>query len=81
MELQRALSSWLWERHVFEPRANETVVMLAASSHGTRRRRLRLAAATAAVLGSAGLLAYAVQHPIEVADWSDALTARLVSSD
>jgi len=56
------LASWLWERAVFERRADETVVVLAppALPHRRRRSRLKAALATAAILAIACLTAGAI---------------------
>jgi hypothetical protein len=81
VELRRSLASWLWGRHVFEARTNETVVMLApaAGSSSVRRRGLRWAMALA--LGAAGLLGYSLQHPVEVATWSEQVVAQWAAPD
>ena len=80
--LQHSLSSWLWGRHVFEARVDETVVMLAASGAGGRGLRgLRRAVAAAALIASLAALGYALREPGEVADWSEAVATRIVASD
>jgi len=81
VDLRRTLSSWLWERHVFETRDNETVVLIAAASTGGRGSRGRLALAMAAVVAAGMLLGYSLQHPSRIADWSAETVARLRTVD
>jgi serine/threonine-protein kinase len=82
-DLRRSLSSWLWERHVFEVRANETVVMVAAGagSRAPRRQGIRLTMAAAAAIGAVALLGYSVEHPTQITQWSDRVVARLAAID
>lgn len=77
VELRRVLASWLWERHVFETRENETVVMIAPGIGDAAGASHRLALVTAALLGAIGLLAYSVEHPGRVADWSESVVAAM----
>ncbi len=81
VDLHRMLSSWLWERHVFETRDGETVVLLAAGSTDGRRSAGRLALAMAAVVAAGMLLGYSLQHPSRIADWSAETISRLQTLD
>ncbi len=78
-DLRAMLSGWLWERQVFETRSNETVVMIAATTPSSTRRRLKLATALAALVSSGALLAISLDDPLTVTRWSDALLTRMAS--
>lgn len=67
------LTSFLWERHVFEPRATETVVMVAHTSSPNPRSRIRVAVATAALVASLIALGIALRYPEWIAVWTDEL--------
>lgn len=67
------LTSFLWERHVFEPRATETVVMVAHTSSPNPRSRIRVAVATAALVASLFALGSALRYPEWIAGWTDEL--------
>jgi serine/threonine protein kinase len=68
---QNLLASFLWEQHVFEPRATETVVMIAAPSDGSPARTLRLLGATAALAASIVGLGLALRFPEEITRLTD----------
>lgn len=70
-ECQSALASYPWERHVFEPRETETVVMIARESSA---RPLRLAAAIGALAVSILSLGLSLRYPNEVTQWTARLT-------
>jgi serine/threonine protein kinase len=72
-ECQSTLASFLWERHVFEPRATETVVMVACAPDPPRRRSIRLVGSLAALATSMLCLGLAMQHPGEVVRWTDGI--------
>lgn len=72
-DCQSTLASFLWDRHVFEPRATETVVMVACASDPPRRRSFRLAGALAALAASTLCLGTALQDPGAVLRWTDGI--------
>jgi serine/threonine protein kinase len=76
-DCQSALASFLWEQHIFEPRATETVVMVAATARNAPRRAIRLAGATAALAASILSLGLAIRYPGEVVQWTDELTREI----
>ena len=73
-DCQSTLTSFLWERHVFEPRATETVVMVARAPVTSKRSTARLVGATAALIASMFSLGLAIRYPAEVAEWTDGVT-------
>jgi len=70
-DCQSTLTSFLWDRHVFEPRATETVVMVACAPNTAPRNTARLAGAIAALAASMISLGLALRYPGEVARWTD----------
>jgi hypothetical protein len=76
-DCQSALASFLWEQHIFEPRATETVVMIAATAPNAPRRAIRLAGATAALAASLLSLGLALRYPGEVVQWTNELTREI----
>jgi serine/threonine-protein kinase len=70
-DCRTTLTSFLWERHVFEPRSTETVVMVARAPNSSRRSSARLASAIAALVVSMASLGFALRYPAEVAGWTD----------
>ncbi len=76
-DCQGRLTSFLWERHVFEPRATETIVMVARAPNTAKRRTAHLAGATAALVASLFSLGLALHYPAEVAGWTEALTHKV----
>ena len=70
-DCQSTLTSFLWDRHVFEPRATETVVMVSHLPSATPRSKVRLAGAIAALAASMLTLGLALRYPGEVARWTD----------
>jgi serine/threonine protein kinase len=73
-DCQSALTSFLWDRHVFEPRATETIVMVARTLNSTPRSTLRLTGAIAALAASMLSLGFALRYPGEVTRWTDEMT-------
>jgi len=74
-ECQSTLASHLWERHVFEPRETETVVMVARATSTRPFRPLRLAAAVGALAISILSLGLSYRYPGEVTRWTERLTS------
>ena len=72
-EARTAIASHLWEQHVFEARATETVVMVAAPPAPAPHRRLRLVGAAAALVASIVGLGLSLRYPGEVTRWTDEL--------
>jgi serine/threonine protein kinase len=70
-DCQSTLTSFFWEHHVFEPRATETVVMVARDSNASTRKPVRFAGAMAALVASILSLGLALRYPAEVAGWTD----------
>jgi len=70
-DAQNALASYLWEQHVFEPRATETVVMIAAAPGGSAKSRLRMVGAAAALAAAILCLGLALRFPDEVTRMTD----------
>ena len=62
-DCQSALAAFFWDRHVFESRETETVVMVARPALPERARPLRLALAAVALTLSLGLLAASIHDP------------------
>jgi serine/threonine protein kinase len=73
-DCQSTLASYLWEQHVFEPRATETVVMLASAPSSAPRQTIRLAGAAAALVASILSLGLALRYPGEIAQWTEEVT-------
>lgn len=69
-DCQAALAAFLWDRHVFESRPTETVVMLARPAVAGRARGVRFTAAAAAMIGALGLLAASVREPETAVAWT-----------
>jgi serine/threonine protein kinase len=72
-DCQSTLTSYLWDRHVFEPRSTETVVMVAHVANTRKRSTVRLAGAMAALVASLLSLGFALRYPGEVTGWTDEL--------
>jgi serine/threonine-protein kinase len=73
MDCRARLAAFFWERHVFEPRPTETVVMVARASHGAMPRAVRVGFASAALVASLFCLALSMRHPDQVVDWTEGL--------
>jgi serine/threonine-protein kinase len=61
VDLRSELSSWLWERQVFDTRENETVVLVRRSDEATPRTHLRrvwLTAAATVAIATAAFFSY-----------------------
>lgn len=80
-DCQSTLTSYLWDRHVFEPRATETVVMVACAPSVTKRSTVRLAGAMAALVASMLFLGFALRFPEDVASWTDEMKQEIVSRE
>jgi serine/threonine-protein kinase len=78
-DLRATLSGWLWERQVFETRSTETVVMIAATTPRSTRRQLMRAAVVAVLVSAGALLAVALDDPLTLTRWSDAIVAKMAS--
>ncbi len=63
-DCQSALAAFFWDRHVFESRETETVVMVARPALPERARPVRLALAAVALMLSLGALAASVHDPL-----------------
>ena len=75
VDLRSELSSWLWERQVFETRENETVVLVSRPVEATPRTAARRGWFTAAAtIAIAALVAYAV-FAFEIGAWRGGGTA------
>jgi serine/threonine protein kinase len=72
-ECQSTLASYLWERHVFEPRETETVVMVAREATLRPFRPLRLAAAIGILAVSLLSLGLSFRYPNEITEWTTRL--------
>ena len=70
-DCQAELARWLWERGIFEPRRDETVVLVADSPPPHRPRRARAWAAAAAVTLAAACITGAILRPQLVLEWTD----------
>jgi len=72
-DCQSTLAAFLWDRHVFESRSTETVVMVArpASTRGTRPLRLGLAAIAMSL--SLLMVAMSIRDPTSVVRFTDAV--------
>jgi len=70
-DCQSALAAFFWDRHVFESRETETVVMVARPAVQERARPLRMALAAIALMLSLGALAASVHDPLGAARWID----------
>jgi len=70
-DCQAELARWLWERGIFEPRRDETVVLVADSPPPHRPRRARTWAAAAAVALAAACITGAILRPQLVLEWTD----------
>ena len=66
-DCQSALAAFFWDRHVFESRETETVVMVARPALVDRARPLRLAVAALALMLSLGVLAASLRDPLGAA--------------
>lgn len=75
-DCQGSLAAFLWDRHVFEPRATETVVMVVRPPAKARSRRLRLAVAAAAMVSSLALLTLSIREPGKVIEWTEGALGR-----
>ena len=73
-ECQSTLTTYLWERRVFEPRETETVLMVAREASTRPFRPLRLATAIAALAVSLLSIGFSFRHPDEVTEWTARLT-------
>lgn len=80
-ECQSVLTSYLWDRHVFEPRSTETVVMVACAPSVTKRSTFRLAGAMAALITSLLLLGFALSYPGDIASWTDEVKREIASRE
>jgi serine/threonine-protein kinase len=65
------LAAFLWERHVFEPNENETVVRVAVGHTPDWRARVRVGVAAAALVVAALGLALSLNDPVAAAQWMD----------
>lgn len=75
-DCQAELAHWLRQRGIFEPRDDETVVLIADTPEPTRRGRLRpWAAATALALATA-CLGLALTRPQAVMRWTDQVVSQ-----
>lgn len=74
-DCREAIAAFLWDHHVFESRATETVVHLVRAEPRPPRRRLRAALAAAALSLSLAALAGALHAPERVTTWTDAVLA------
>lgn len=72
-ECQSLLTTFLWERHVFEARETETVVMVVRDASRRPWRAARFAGAIAVLVVSMLSLGYAFRYPVEIANWTTAL--------
>jgi serine/threonine-protein kinase len=79
IDCRSTLASFLWERHVFEARATETVVMVAFESDRPVRRNARVAGAMAALVASILGLGFALRNPGDVLRWTDGLRHEIAS--
>ena len=68
---QAEIARWLWERALFEPRRDETIVLVADPPTVLPRRRVRPWVAAAALVASLGCLALALREPQAVMRWTD----------
>jgi serine/threonine-protein kinase len=78
-DCQATLAGFLWERHVFETRSTETVVMVAAVRERPRRRGVRLVGAIAAVAVAMLGLGFALRNPGDVLRWTDGIRHQITS--
>lgn len=72
-DCQSTLAAFLWDRHVFEPRPTETVVMVARTTAADRGYSLRFALAAIAMTLSIGMLTTSIRDPASVIRWTDVL--------
>jgi serine/threonine protein kinase len=70
-DCQSSLAAFLWDRHVFESRSTETVVMVARPAATVRARPLRMALAAVAMTLSLGFLAISIRDPASILRWTD----------
>ncbi len=77
-DCQNTLAAFLWDRHVFEARSRETVVMVACPAATDRARPLRLGLAAIAMTVSLGIFAMSVRDPESVLRVTDAVWRSLV---
>ena len=75
-DCQAGLAAFLWDRHVFEARSTETVVMVVRSTAPKSSRRIRLAVAAAAMVTSLALLAISLREPEKMIAWTDGTIGR-----
>jgi serine/threonine-protein kinase len=81
-DAQAELARWLWERSLFEPRNDETVVLVADAPAAARRRRLSPWIAVTALATAAAGIGLAVTRPQAVMRWTDdALTATRAAAE
>lgn len=73
MDCRARLAAFFWERHVFEPRPTETVVMVARASSGTMPRAVRVGFASAALVASLFCFALSMRYPDQVVQWTDSV--------
>ena len=79
-DCQSTLAAFLWDRHVFETRSTETVVMVARTAAAGRGRPRRMALAAIAMTLSIGVLTISLRDPASVLRWSDAVLAAPLSA-
>jgi serine/threonine-protein kinase len=78
-DLHHTLSGWLWARQVFETRANETVVLIAAKPAPRVSRPIKFVAAAAALLAASALLVVSLRQPQFATRLGDAFVARIAA--
>jgi serine/threonine-protein kinase len=70
-DCQAELASWLWERGLFEPRSDQTVVLVADTPRAAPRGRVRPWLAATALVAAAACIALALSRPQAVMRWTD----------
>ncbi len=78
VDCQSTLAAFFWDRHVFESRPAETVVMVARTSATDRRQPLRFGLAAIAMTFSFGIFAMSIHDPASVVRWTDVVWRALV---
>ena len=70
-DCQSTLAAFFWDRHVFESKSTETIVMVARTAATDRGRPLRMALAAIAMTLSIGMLGMSIRDPANALRWSD----------
>ncbi len=79
-QCRTALAGWLWDRHVLESRAGETVVMIAPVVSPSEPGRARRFAAAAALAIALAMASFSATQPDRIVGWSDQVASRVTAS-